>query len=78
MTNDTYVKYLMAPQAYKVVSTHAHEISGWTILSKFIHSSAPHLEGMNGDVQSYLAFLVINNGEQLEVFMAEFSDFNSK
>ena len=28
ITNDTCVKSSMAPQAYKVVSTHAHEISG--------------------------------------------------
>ena len=37
MTNDTSVKSSMAPQAYKVVSTHAHEISGWTILSRLLH-----------------------------------------
>ena len=32
MTNATCVKSSMAPQAYKVVSTHSHEISVWTIL----------------------------------------------
>ena len=37
MTNETCVKYSMAPQAYKVVSTHAHEIPGWTIISRPIH-----------------------------------------
>ena len=58
----------MAPQAYKVVSTHAHEISGWTILSRLIHSRAPHLGGMNGDVQSNLSTLAFKNGEQLEYF----------
>ena len=33
MTNDTSVKSSMTPQAYKVVSTHYHEISLWAILS---------------------------------------------
>ena len=37
MTNDNRVKYSMGPQAYKVVNTHAHEISGWKILSRIIH-----------------------------------------
>ena len=68
MTNDTCVKSSMAPQAYKVVSTHAHEIPGWTILSRLLHSCAPHLGGMNGDVQYYLATLNFKNGEQLEDF----------
>ena len=60
----------MAPQAYKVVSTNSHEISGRTILSRLIHSRAPHLGGMNGDVQSDLATLALAfwNGEQLEDF----------
>ena len=67
-TNETCVKYSMEPQAYKVVSTHAHEISGWKILSRPLHSRAPHLGGMNGDVQSGLANMEFNNGEQLEDF----------
>ena len=58
----------MEPQAYKVVSTHTHEISGWTILSRLLHSHAPHLGGMNDDVQSDLATLAFKNGEQLEDF----------
>ena len=58
----------MAPQAYKVVSTHAHEISGWNILSILLHSRAPKLGGMNGDVQSDLAILAFRNGEQSEDF----------
>ena len=66
MTNDTCVKYYMAPQAYKVVSTYAHEILGWTILSRLIHSHSPHLGGMNGYVQSDLATLAFNNREKLE------------
>ena len=63
MNNDTSVKYYMAPQAYKVGSTHTHEISGWAILSILLHSRAPHLGGMNGDVQSDLATLDSKNGE---------------
>ena len=58
----------MAPQACKIVSTPAHEISGWTILSRLIHSHAPHIGGMNGDVQYDLATLAFSNGEQLEYF----------
>ena len=58
----------MVPQAYKVFSTHAHEISVWTILYRLLHSSAPHLIDMNGDVQSNLSTLAFKNGEQLEDF----------
>ena len=66
MTNETCVKSSMEPQAYKVVSTHAHEISGWTILSRIFHSYTPHHLVMNGGVQSDLATLTFKNGEQLE------------
>ena len=58
----------MEPQAYKIVSTHAHENSGWIILSILLNSRAPHLGGMNGDIQSDLATLAFRNGEQLEDF----------
>ena len=68
MTNDTCIKDSMAPQAYKIVSTHAHETSGWIILSRLLNSRAPHLGGMNGDVQYDLATLDFKNGEQLEDF----------
>ena len=68
MTKDTCVKSSMAPQACKIVSTHAHEISGWTILSRLLHSLAPHLGGMNVYVQYDLATLAFRNGEQLEDF----------
>ena len=68
MTNDTCVKSSMTYQAYKVVITRAHEISGWEILSILIHSCAPHIGGINGDVMYDLATLVFKNGEQLEYF----------
>ena len=68
MTNGTYVKFSMAPQAYKVFSTHTHEISRWKTISRLLNSWAPHLRGMNGDVQSDLATLVFKNGEQIEDF----------
>ena len=68
MTNDTYVKSSMSPRAYKVVRTHAHEISVWTILSRLLHSRANKIGGMNGDVQSDLATLAFKNREQLEDF----------
>ena len=58
----------MAPQACKIVSTYAHDISGWNILSRLLHSRAPHLGDMNGDVQSDLATLAFRNGEQPEYF----------
>ena len=56
----------MAPQDYKVINTHAHEISVWKILSIIIHVRAPNLQGMNGDVQSDLSTLELNNEELLE------------
>ena len=68
MTTDTSVKPPMTPQAYEVVSTHAHDISGWTILSRLLHSLASHLGGMNDDIQSDLATLAFKNGEQFEAF----------
>ena len=68
MTNDTYIKYFMAPQAYKAVNAHTHEISVCTILSRLIHSRTPHLGGMNGDIQSNLDTLSFKNREQLEDF----------
>ena len=58
----------MSPQAYKVVSTHAHEILLWNIISRLIHSRAPHLGVMNGYVQSDLDNLAFENGKQLEDF----------
>ena len=58
----------MAPQVYKVFSNHAHEMSGWKIISIIIHSRAPHLGGMNGDVKSDLSNPEIKKGEQLEDF----------
>ena len=68
MTNDTCVKSSMEPQAYKVISTHDHEISGWIILYRLLHSRATHPGGMNGDIQSDLATLAFKNGEKLEDF----------
>ena len=56
----------MSPQAYKVIITHDHEISGWTILYRTLHSRAPHVRGMNGSVKSDLSTLAFNNEEQLE------------
>ena len=68
MTNDTCVKSSMSPQSYKVVRTHDHEIPGWKFLSILIHSHAPHLVGMNGDVHYNLATPVFKKGEQLKDF----------
>ena len=68
MPNETCVKSSMASQAYKVVRTHDHKISVWTILSRLLHSRDPHLGGMNGDVQSDLSTLASKKGEKLEYF----------
>ena len=68
MTNYTYVKYSMAPQTYRVVSTHANGISVRTIISRLIHSHAPHPGGMNGDLQYDLSTLALKNGENIEYF----------
>ena len=58
----------MAPQAYKVINTHANEISVWISLSNLIHTRTPYIGGMNGDVQSVLATLVFKNREKIEYF----------
>ena len=58
----------MAPQAYKVVSTHAHEISGWKNLSRLIHARVSHIGGMNCGVQYDLSTMAFKNGEKLECF----------
>ena len=52
LTNVTCVEYSMAPQVYKYVNTHDHEISVWKLSSRLIHLSEPHLGGINGDVKS--------------------------
>ena len=68
LTNDKCVKSSMAPQAYKVVNTNAHKISGWKIIYILIHAHYPHIGGMNGDVKSDLSTLELKNGEQHEMF----------
>ena len=68
MNNYICVKYSMAPQAYKVVSTHSNEISGWKITSRILHSHAPRFGGINGDFQSDISTLAFKNGEKLEDF----------
>ena len=55
-------KSSMALQDYKFLNTHAHEISGWTIISRILHSRAPNIGGMNSDVQYDLSTLVFKNG----------------
>ena len=68
MNNDTHVKYSISPQAYKVVNTNVHEILGWKIISRRIHSRAHHLGGINGDLESELATQALKNRKQLEYF----------
>ena len=68
MTNYTFVKYSIAPQAYKDVNTHANEISSWQISSRTIHQCAPNIGRMNGDIKYDIETLSLKNGEQLEDF----------
>ena len=68
IANYTCVKPFTVTQAYKVVSTHTHEMTGWTILYRILHSLAPHIGGINGDAQSELSIVAFKNGEQLEYF----------
>ena len=68
MANKSCVKSSMAPYSYKFFSTHEHEISGWTILSRIIHLRSTNLGSINGDVQSDIATLAFNNREQLGDF----------
>ena len=58
----------MEPQAYKVVNTHAHDISGCKIISRLIYARTTNIVGMNGGDQSDLSPLVFNNGEQHKDF----------
>ena len=58
----------MEPQAYKVVRTHTHDISGWNIISRLLHSRDPYLVGMNGDVQSDISNPALKNVEKIEDF----------
>ena len=58
----------MAYQVYKFITTQAHEVSGWTILSILLHVRASHLGGINGDIQSYQYNLALKQGEQLDKF----------
>ena len=63
ITNDICVKYSMAPQAYKVINTHANEFSGWKILYILLHYLSPHTGGINGGVMSCLSTMELINGE---------------
>ena len=60
----------MATLAYKVVNTDAHENFGQTVLSRLLHTRAPHLGGTNVDVQYDLATLEFKSAEQLEYFQS--------
>ena len=62
LTNYTCVKSSMANQAYKVVKTHAQEISVWTIIYIIIHVRAPILGRINCGIQYELSNLAFNNG----------------
>ena len=56
----------MEPQAYKLITTHNHEVSGLSILSRIIHERAPRLEGINGGFKYDLYTLDFKQGEQME------------
>ena len=69
LKNGACIKYSMAFQAYKVVTAHSHKISGWTILSRLLHTRAPRLVWIIGGVQCDLATLAFKQGEQLDFFL---------
>ena len=56
----------MATQDYKFLTTHAHEVLICTILYRLIHAKAPNIGVINSDINSDLATLKLNQGEQLE------------
>ena len=58
----------MSYQAYKVFTTHAHEILWRKIISILLLARDPNLGDTNGDVQSDLSSLAFNNRWQLEDF----------
>ena len=58
----------MTPQSYNVLNNPSYGILRWAIISRLLHSHAPHLVGMNGDVNSDLSILLFKNREQLEYF----------
>ena len=67
----TFLRHSMPVEmtrAYKIVSTHDHEILGFKILSRIIHSHSPHIGGVNDDVWSDLSTPEFKNREQLEYF----------
>ena len=78
LTNYTCVKYSMSTQAWKVFTTHAHEISGYKIISRIIHARDPHLGVMNVDIQSDIVTLELKNVEQIEVLITQFSGIDKK
>ena len=61
-TNETCIKYSMAPQVYKVVTTHAHKFLGQNILSRLLHYREPHIEGMNDDIYYEFSSLELKLG----------------
>ena len=78
MTNDTCVKSSMATKSYKAVRTNDHEISGYNIFSRLLHSRGTHLGGTDGDVRSIYPFWRSRTENKLKNFIAEFSDSNKK
>ena len=59
----------MGTQSYKFAITHAHAISGWTILSKLLHAQSPYIGVLNGTVRSELYTLAFKKRYQLEGFL---------
>ena len=61
-----------------VVTTHVNEISVCKILSIILYALAPHIGGMNGDVQSDIVTLEFKNGGELKIFIAYLSGLDKK
>ena len=65
-TNETCIKYSMAHQACKVVTTYTQKISLWNVLFIIIHARPPHIGGMNNGVQSNFSTFESKQWEQIE------------
>ena len=68
LTNENRIKSSTEDQVYKVVTTHAHEISGCKIISILLHAQEPHLGVMDCDIHYELSTLELKQEEKLENF----------
>lgn len=68
LMNNTYTNDNTAPQEYKVIIIHDHEVSGCNLISRIIHARSYHTRGINGDFKYDLSNLTFKQVKQLEEF----------